>query len=288
MSPPTQGRGAPSTVAATLKYLIDSEETPVYHASVGGGDTNRYDGRFEDRSVVIRNGRDLIDRFSLDRQGFILVRHDTDVSDFYEESQITNVYEPEIERLIAELTGARRVFVFDHTFRSDAQAIREERKVRDPVPLVHNDYTARSARRRVRDLLPAGEVDDLLRNRFAIINVWRSVKGSVQTTPLAVCDARSVSDSNLVAVERRARDRIGEMQQATFDSNHRWYFFPDMERDEALVFKTYDSAADGRARRSLHAAFDSPIAPPTAGPRESIETRAFAFFEEPPSAAAAI
>ena len=278
MSPPTEEREAPPTVAATLKYLIDSEQTPVFHASVGGGDLNRYDGHFEDRSVVIRNGRYLIDQFSLDEEGFVLTRHDTDVKDFYDESQIKDVYEPEIEQLIEELTGARRIFVFDHTFRADAKATREERKVRDPVPVVHNDYTERSARQRVRDLLPAGEVDDLLQNRFAVINVWRSVKGPVQTTPLAVCDARSISDNNLIAVERRARDRIGEMQQATFDSNHRWYFFPDMERDEALVFKTYDSAADGRARHSLHAAFESPIAPPAAGPRESIETRVFAFF----------
>jgi hypothetical protein len=36
---------------------------------------------------------------------------------------------------------------------------------------------------------------------------------------------------------------------------------------------------DGRARFSLHSAFDDPTSPANAKPRESIETRTFAFFD---------
>jgi hypothetical protein len=54
---------------------------------------------------------------------------------------------------------------------------------------------------------------------------------------------------------------------------------PNMTRDEAIVIKCYDSARDGRARFSLHAAFEDPTTPPDAPPRESIEVRAFAFFD---------
>ena len=111
-------------------------------------------------------------------------------------------------------------------------------------------------------------------------NIWRSIGGPVETTPLAMCDARSISNENLIPMQRRANDRIGEMQHVTFDPGHRWYFFPRMERDEALIFKTYDSATDGRARRSLHSAFRNPVSPPSAQPRESIETRVFAFYAE--------
>ena len=132
----------------------------------------------------------------------------------------------------------------------------------------------------MRDLFPAAEAEQLLAGRFAIVNVWRSIGGLAQTSPLAMCDARSIVDEDLLPMERRARDRVGEMQQATFAPRHRWYFFPDMDRDEALVFKTFDSASDGRARRSLHSAFDNPQAPGGAAPRVSVETRAFAFFEE--------
>ena len=80
-------------------------------------------------------------------------------------------------------------------------------------------------------------------------------------------------------MKRKAKDRIGEMQQVTFDPDHRWYFFPNMDRNEALVFKTYDSSRDGRARLSLHTAYENPTASPTAQPRESVETRVFAFFQ---------
>jgi hypothetical protein len=51
-----------------------------------------------------------------------------------------------------------------------------------------------------------------------------------------------------------------------------------MRRDEALVFKVYDSAKDGRARFTAHTSFDDPTTPPGAPPRQSIEARALAFF----------
>jgi hypothetical protein len=51
-----------------------------------------------------------------------------------------------------------------------------------------------------------------------------------------------------------------------------------MRRDEALVFKVYDSMTDGRARWGAHTSFDDPATRPDAAPRESIEIRAFAFF----------
>jgi hypothetical protein len=52
-----------------------------------------------------------------------------------------------------------------------------------------------------------------------------------------------------------------------------------MSRDEALVFKVYDSAKDGRARFTPHTSFNDPQSPAGAPPRQSIEVRAFAFFD---------
>jgi len=63
-----------------------------------------------------------------------------------------------------------------------------------------------------------------------------------------------------------------------YNPRHRWYYFPKMRRDEALVFKVYDSATDGRARFTPHSSFDNPTSPPGAHARQSIEARAFAFF----------
>jgi hypothetical protein len=273
-----QDPGTSKHIEASVSYLVETGEKPVFVASVGGGDTTEYLGRYEPREVTIHDGRDIPEGFSLDREGFALVRHDTTVSDFYDKSQIPAVYEPEIMRLVKDMTGAGRVVVFDHTLRSDSQATQAARNIREPATVVHNDYTARSAPQRVRDLLPAAEADDLLSRRFAIVNVWRAIRNPVQTSPLALCDARSVAPTDLVASERRAKDRVGEIQHATFNPGHRWFYFPNMRRDEALLIKTYDSAQDGRARFTIHTAFDDPNSPPDAPPRESIETRTFAFF----------
>ena len=51
-----------------------------------------------------------------------------------------------------------------------------------------------------------------------------------------------------------------------------------MRRDEALVFKVYDSEINGRARFTPHTSFDDPNTPADAPARQSIEVRAFAFF----------
>lgn len=268
---------AAADIVAELVYSSTADMPTAFSASAGGDGYNTTDGQFENRLVRIADGRAAGHEFTLDETGFTLVRHETSVSDFYDADQLKSVYEQEAAELIRKLTGASRAVVFDHTFRTDSDDIRQARQVRDAVPLVHNDYTERSARQRVRDLLP-DEAEDLLSRRFAILNIWRSVGGVVETMPLALCDACSIPDASIFPMERRARDRIGEMQQATFAPEHRWYWFPRMGRDEALVFKTFDSATDGRARRSLHSAFVNPDAPSDAPPRESLDTRVFAFF----------
>ncbi|MEI9886041.1 MAG: CmcJ/NvfI family oxidoreductase [Rhizomicrobium sp.] len=129
----------------------------------------------------------------------------------------------------------------------------------------------------MRDFFP-GQAADLLSRRVAIIQVWRAIAAPVARDPLAIADARSISHRDLIPTERRFPDRVGEIYQFTYNPAHRWHWFPHMHRDEALVFKVYDSEKDGRARWGAHAAFDNPLAPADAPPRESIEIRAFAFY----------
>jgi hypothetical protein len=142
---------------------------------------------------------------------------------------------------------------------------------------VHNDYTAWSGPQRVKDFLP-DEAERLLQRRFAIVQVWRPIRHPVETFPLAVCDAPSLAPADLVISERRYPNRIGQTYAIAYSPAHRWYWFPRMRREEAIVFKVYDSADDGRARFTAHTAFADPTSPPGARPRESIEIRTFAFF----------
>jgi len=271
-------------VESSLNYLVDTGEKPVSYSAAPGATPVQHTGRYEERAVTIHNGRRIPDRLSLDREGFIFINHETRVSDFYDEDEVRSVYYPEMERLVKELTGASRVLVFDHTLRAEDDQTREEKKVREPVRRVHNDYTEWSGPQRVRDLVPAGEAESLLQHRFAVIQTWRPIRKPVQTAPLAIADARSLAPQNLIATERRYPDRVGEIYHITFNPDHCWFYFPEMQRNEALVFKTYDSQKDGRARFTAHASFDDPTSPPGAPARESIEVRTLAFF--PPAATA--
>jgi len=271
-------------VQASLTYLVDTGEKPVSHSNAPGTPPLQHTGRYEERTVTIHNGRLILDRLSLDREGFVFISHETKVRDFYDEEEVRSVYYPEMERLVQGLTGAAKVLLFDHTLRAQDDATREEKKVREPVRRVHNDYTEWSGPQRVRDLLPPDEAEALLRHRFAVVQVWRPIRKPVQSAPLAIADARSLKPKDLIGTERRYPDRVGEIYHITFNPDHRWFYFPNMERNEALVFKTYDSVKDGRARFTAHAAFDDPASPPDAPARESIEVRTLAFF--PPAATA--
>jgi hypothetical protein len=265
------------SVAAELAYTIDTGEKPVNETFGPNNIRRREVGVQERRAVEIRNGRPLAGEFSLEVHGFAFREHRTAMRDFFDADELKRVYYREVEELVRNVSGAARVVVFDHTLRSGDESEREARLVREPVLSVHNDFTDRSGPQRVRDILP-DEADELLARRFAIIQVWRAINRPIQSNPLAIADARSLAAADLVAAERRYPNRVGETYRVSYNPAHRWFYFPEMRRDEALVFKVYDSARDGRARFTAHSSFDDPTSPPGAPPRQSIETRTFAFF----------
>ena len=270
----------PDSIQASLNYLVDGVAKPVTIVADPGYDSS-YTGMYEARTVSVQNARPMTGELSLDEQGFLFIAHNTAVTNFYDEDEVRRVYYPELEGLVKELTGAARVLMFDHTLRAEEHETRIEKKVREPVQTVHNDYTEWSGPKRVRDLLPAAEAEALLQNRLAVIQVWRPIRLPVQTAPLAISDARSMAADDLVPNQRRYADRVGETYRIKFNPSHRWFYFPHMTRNEALVFKCYDSETDGRARFTAHSAFEDPNSPAGAPKRESIEARLLVFF--PPS-----
>jgi hypothetical protein len=269
---------APKTLEATLSYFVDTETMPVTLVGTPGGRDQRVGGgTTEQRRVILRNGRLDADGFELEHNGFRFVHHDTKVVDFFDEDEVRRVYYPEMQALVKTESGAARVEVFDHTLRTADDELREIHKIREVVRRVHNDYTEWSGPQRVRTFLP-DEAEELLRRRFAIIQVWRPIRHPVETWPLAIADAQSISPESLVVTERRYPGRIGQTYAITYDPAHRWYWFPRMRPDEALVFKTYESQNQSRARWTAHTAFDDPTTTLDARPRESIEIRTLAFF----------
>jgi len=181
---------------------------------------------------------------------------------------------------MAEATGASKVYIFDHTLRRrvPGSADRMPGAPRQPVSGVHVDHTEKSAPQRVRDFF-GDEAEKLLRGRVQVINLWRPIRGPLRDAPLAVCDAGSVAPDDLVPSDLVYQQRVGETYAVTYNPEHRWYYVPEMQPDEALLLKCFDSETDGRARFAPHTAFEDPTTPADAPPRESIEVRTLVFHE---------
>lgn len=268
-------------VDAPLNYLARMAEKPFNYTYDPPPGVPRTNGVYEPHIVAIHDLRPIAGDVSLDREGFELAEAPSAVRDFYDADELKRIYYLEAERLVAAATGAGRVIVFDHTIRRRIAGVADRAGLgvpRQPVPRVHNDYTLKSGPQRVRDLVGGAEAERLLRGRFAVVNVWRPIRGPLLDAPLAVCDARTVAQDDLVASDLVYPDRRGETYAVAFSPAHRWFYAPAMSADEALLLKCYDSAEDGTARFAPHTAFEDPTTPADAPPRESIEIRTLAFF----------
>ena len=264
-------------VQAHVQFVVPTATKPFSYEYEPPPGIPRRSATFDERRIQIHDARQLAVPPSLDAQGFAFRRQPTRVSDFYDAAEVEAVYYAELERLLMEATGARSILIFDHTVRGDAATSRNGTEIHEPVHRAHNDYTAESGLRRVHDLLPRSTAVRLLRHRVVEVNAWRPIRGPLRTMPLAVCDATSMRSGDFVACDLIYRDRVGEISYVAYSDRHRWYYYPDMSRDEVLLLKCFDSdPLQGGV--GAHAAFEHPHTPIDALPRESIEARAFAFF----------
>jgi hypothetical protein len=265
-------------VTGELNYLGPLQERPrtyTYEPPAGEPRSNIVP---EPHAVPIHDLRSIADLVSLDREGFALVRQPSAIRNFYDDEEVKQVYCDEAKQLIKRVTGADRVFIFDHTVRKRVEGAVDLRdgSPRQPVSRVHVDHTAKSGPQRVRDLIP-DEADQLLKGRVQIINLWRPIRGPLRDAPLAVCDARTVGADELVGSDLVYPHRVGETYSVKFSPQHRWFYVPEMTADEILLLKCFDSEIDGRARFAPHSAFVDPTTPADAAPRESIELRTLVF-----------
>lgn len=269
----------PASVKASMQYTVDNGVAPDYYFYEPDPGVKLNPPGTDPREVQVHNAWAEVGRLSADAEGFELHPFDPGFDQFDDDASIHTRFYPQVVEFVKRHTGARRVEVFDHTIRKRLPAdLKQQTTVQRPaVLLVHSDYTPRSGPQRVRDIVPA-EAEALLQRRVAFYNVWKPLYRTVHELPLAMIDARTQADDDLLVMELKYRERTGEIYVLRWSPQHRWCYFPQMQANQALLLKTYDSEVDGRARFMGHSAFEDPTTPPDAPKRESIEVRTMAFF----------
>jgi hypothetical protein len=314
--------GEVNYLASTITSSLRRNGAVLTRRDADGSDAGTEGVVVDKRLVDLLDGRSARPAPTLEANGFEVHYRLTDRrrEDFLDHEAVAATYYDECEAIVREATGAGRVHAFDHNVRSasgkaDAARIAGGQQVQGPAHVVHGDYTLTSAPQRLRQLSgpPTGndtyvgrlggrtslvdgeEAAAALAGelRFAIVNVWRNIANEpVATRPLALCDGRSVAPEDLVVFEIHYADRIGENYFAKFAAGQRWYTWPGLVRDEALLIKQWDSAGalarsdgavgdgaeDGPCTFSFHTAFKDPAAREDAPDRWSIEVRCMALY----------
>lgn len=273
------------SVVAEMGYLKHSDGKPFIYMYEPPAGIERQNCEFELVSMPIMDARNLARQPKIDVEGFELWEAPTEVVDFRNNKEVTSKYYAEASALVTASTGASTVIVFDHQVRQ-REAGRPsllfgragDGSKAGAVGRVHVDYSEETGQKRLNLVLQDQRLADSI-ERFAIVNVWRSIKSPILDTPLAVCDTRSVGAGDLVAGEIRYQTRSGEIYLVRHSNRHRWYYYSAMNLNEALVFKQYDSLINSVSRFTPHAAFDHPDATEATPLRESIEVRCLAIFD---------
>lgn len=278
-------RPVPDSTAARLGYFASSEGRPVNYMYDPPAGVIKESCQYDFRDVRIVNARSLAAPPSIHAEGFELWGAPSAVLNFQDPGEVARTYYPECVELACAVTGGSTAIVFDHLLRK-REAGRPpltfgrfgDGSQAGSVGRVHNDYTEESGKLRLGRVLQDADREASVR-RYCVVNIWRSIKGQIVDTPLAVCDARTVCARELVAGDIRYPDRTGEIYLFKHSDRHRWHYYPEMHREEALVFKQYDSQVSCVARFTPHAAFDLPNVPIDAPLRESIEVRCLVIFD---------
>jgi len=259
---------------AKIAYAARGVARPRYHANDHSRDV--LDISPVEMDITDARGQAL----TLDGAGFALLAHRSAVVDFTDRAAVDAVYRPEVIALIEALSGADLVLVNSpgivrFSERSPQSGVLDNSR---PARFAHVDVSDATARAFAERAAPEGRP----LKRFVHYNVWRVLSAPPQDVPLAVCDARTVAADDLIAAD--AVFDAPDKPQWSFEGlvlahapRHRWHWFPDMHREEALVFKTHDSDPQ-RAHCVPHVAFDYGAAPGHAPPRMSLEMRALALW----------
>ena len=262
-------------VRAAIGYSERTERRPYFYA-------NAHEKDFvplKPAEVTIRDARGL--GCDLDREGFTLVEHTSALADLTDLDQVGKIHRGEIAELLKQITGCDEVVMtpFGILRFSEKLGENEAHDNSHPARFVHVDIAAEAAAAMRDKSAPAGRTIA----RSAHYNVWRSLAGGTQDVPLGLCAYPSLAREDLLDCDAIFDPLDGSPEWGfpnyllACNPDHRWYYYSDMTRDEAIVFKTSESDP-ARAQLMPHGAFDNPLAGPDAPPRVSLEMRGTCYW----------
>jgi len=247
-------------------------------ARVDVPDWSRTNLVLDKRGVRIFDGRPIRDELSLSREGFVLADHHSSVDYTAPDMKtVAETYVKEVGEFLKQLSGA------DFVLSQGAGVLRryaERANVKEAGPSrwAHMDYTEFSAHDFVRKMEARTGLDLHKYSRFAVLQTWRCVSPPPQDNTLVMCDGSTIPPENLIVFDAVVAPGIDfESQLCKFDARMRWYYFPNMTKDEVLVFKAYDTD-HAQWSQPLHNSADIPGLPADSVARCSIEARFFAFW----------
>ncbi|KAF2160517.1 hypothetical protein M409DRAFT_29137 [Zasmidium cellare ATCC 36951] len=228
--------------------------------------------------------------FTLDRNGFQLVQHESREKSFDDDARVKDLVYRETVGLLKDVTGASLVAPFSHIIRRQSykESIEAAKKAKEmdiirsmnPAIFCHVDQSYNGALQVLEDNMSPPEAERWKRSRWGIINVWRPIERAVLREPLAVCDARTVDEADLRPVmaflpqkgagtfDQVSKGKGFEIWNLAKNEDHKWYYASRMIPEEVLLIKCFDSKND-RARLSPHTAFQCEF--DEGPPRQSIE-----------------
>ena len=310
-------RGEIVSVPTSMTFVTPDTIAPFIRRDATGSDGDVHDITWDQAEVTVYNGR--LENLTLGQNGFQLVESEVpEEIDFFNMKEVVDQYYPICCELLKNHLGEGvKVYAFDHNVRSSGVKRELENGngalVQEPLGVVHADYTLVSAPKRLEQLAQPPKTNDVHRQflregetlidpievqqalkgtrRFAMANVWRSIdrQSPVLQRPLACMDANHTVIERLRKFSIIYADRVGENYLAVNHAQQRWFYFPEMTHNEAMLLKQWDSygtLAKGTTEEdflstfALHSAFVDPSSPIDAPPRESIEVRCVILYPE--------
>ena len=253
------------SVEAEINYLLPGPDINRRFVSAGVEVNTGSYGPFK---VKVRDGRAIRDHFTLDTHGFRLSDRPTAVTDFYDRAEVDRLYEAEVAEHVKALTGATFVAVMGWMVRNSGDIQKYQPKpgtgpyvhnagVQPPAGEAHIDTEPGRGDRMGAALYERFRPDGPGFKRFVYGSFWRTFSPGPQDCPLALCDYRSVRDDEGLANVLQVVDEIpqGEAMFADmgdesnkpaaaifrYNPDHRWWYYSNMKKDEALFFKFHDS-----------------------------------------------